>query len=127
MSLQSLTAKKFTELKKGRKEIMKALSEAGKAPDYSQKSSWYKIPEITKKVDTFYIYATEYIMGSFEEGSPDYATLDNAEMILGVAVEYQAHATVFADTTTFLHTTANAACGTRGSRQQKNYLTVALS
>ena len=79
--------------------IMKALSEAGKAPDYSQKSSWYKIPEITKKVDTFYIYATEYIMESFEEGAPNYATLDNAEMMQGVAVEYQAHATVFADDT----------------------------
>ena len=27
-------------------------------------------------------------MGSFEEGSPDYATLDNAEMIQGVDAEY---------------------------------------
>ena len=67
--------------------------------DYSQKSSWYQIPDVTKKVDTIYIYATEYIMGSFEEGSPDYATLDNAEMLQGVAIEYMAHASVFADST----------------------------
>lgn len=26
------------------------------ATDYSKKSSWYQIPEITKDVDTFYIY-----------------------------------------------------------------------
>lgn len=71
----------------------------GAAPDYSQKSCWYKIPEITKDVDTFYVYATEYIMGSLEEGAPDYATLDNAEMLAGVPVEYQAHATTFEDST----------------------------
>ena len=69
------------------------------ATDYSKKESWYKIPEITKDVDTFYVYATEYIMGSFEEGAPDYATLDNAEMLQGVAAEYMAHASTFEDST----------------------------
>lgn len=63
--------------------------------DYSQKSNWYKYPEITKDVDTFYIYATEYIMTSFNEGAPDYATLDNEEMLAGVEVEYIGHATPF--------------------------------
>ena len=29
-----------------------------KAIDYSKKGNWYKIPEITKKFDTFYIYST---------------------------------------------------------------------
>lgn len=28
--------------------------------DYSLKSSWYRLPEITKDVDTFYIYSTMY-------------------------------------------------------------------
>ena len=42
---------------------------AKNATDYSKKESWYKIPEITKDVDTFYVYATEYIMGSLEEGA----------------------------------------------------------
>lgn len=68
-------------------------------PDYSQKSSWYKIPAVTKSVDTFYVYATEYIMGSLAEGAPNYATLDNAEMLQGVEVEYAAHATVYEDST----------------------------
>ncbi len=42
-----------------------------KAPDYSQKACWYRIPEITKDVDTFYILATEYLESSMEEGAPD--------------------------------------------------------
>ena len=67
--------------------------------DYSKKSSWYKIPEITKDVDTFYVYATEYILSSLSEDAPDFATLDNAEMRQGVVIEYNAHATVFEDST----------------------------
>jgi len=71
----------------------------GSAPDYSNKDNWYKMPEITKDVDTFYIYATEYIMGSFAEGAPDYASLDNEEMRMGVVVEYNGHASTFEDST----------------------------
>jgi len=67
--------------------------------DYSKKENWYLIPQITKKVDTFYIYATEYILGSFEEGAPDFATLDNVEMREGAAVEYRDHASAFAEAT----------------------------
>lgn len=67
--------------------------------DYSQKANWYQIPEITKEFDTFYVYATEYIMGSMEEGAPDYADLDNAEMLEGAAGEYLLHATAYADST----------------------------
>lgn len=67
--------------------------------DYSRKTSWYQIPDAAREVDTIYIYATEYIMGSFEEGSPDYATLDNEEMLQGVAGEYMMHASAFADST----------------------------
>jgi hypothetical protein len=28
--------------------------------DYSKAESWYKIPDITKEVDTFFVYPTEY-------------------------------------------------------------------
>ena len=73
--------------------------QASGAPDYSKKECWYQIPEITKDVDTFYIYATEYIMSSFEEGAPDYASLDNPEMLQGVVAEYRAHASTFEDAT----------------------------
>ena len=67
--------------------------------DYSQKENWYRLPEITKDVDTFYIYATEYIMGSFEEGAPDYATIDNEEMRFGVKYECRDHAEAFGEVT----------------------------
>ena len=67
--------------------------------DYSKKENWFQIPEITKDVDTFYIYATEYIMGSLMEGAPEYASLDNEEMLQGAAGEYLLHATAYADST----------------------------
>ena len=70
-----------------------------KITDYSQKTNWCQFPQITKDVDTFYIFATEYIMGSFEEGAPDYGTLDNQEMIEGMNMEYLGHATTYADST----------------------------
>lgn len=71
----------------------------GIAPDYSRKECWCKLPEITKDVDTFYVYATEYIMGSFAEGAPDFASLDNEEMLQGAEQEYQLHATAYEDAT----------------------------
>ena len=67
--------------------------------DYSQKSSWYKIPEIKKDVDTIYIYATEYIATSLEEGAPDFAEIDNAEMLAGVEGEYMGQASAYEDST----------------------------
>ena len=69
------------------------------APDYSKKSCWYQIPEITKEFDTFYIPATEYVASSFEEGASDYAEIGNADVMVGAPVEYEAHASVFAEST----------------------------
>ena len=69
------------------------------APDYSREECWYQIPEITKDVDTFYIYATEYINSSYDEGAPDFAALDNPEMLEKVPNEYLGHASTFADST----------------------------
>ena len=71
----------------------------GVAPDYSRKECWCKLPEISKDVDTFYIYATEYIMGSFAEGAPDFASLDNTEMLQGAEAEYNLHASAYVDST----------------------------
>ena len=70
-------------------------SDAGIAPDYSKASCWHKLPMITKDVDTFYIYSTVYVDASFKEGAPDYATLDNIEMLLGVQGEYVTNARVY--------------------------------
>lgn len=68
-----------------------------KTPDYSQRECWYKIPSITKDVDTFFIYPTEYI--GFNEGDPNYAPLDNEEMLEGVKILYLTQANVFEDST----------------------------
>ena len=67
------------------------------ALDYSNKANWYKLPEATKDVDTFYIYSTVYFGAN--EGDPDYATLDNAEMLEGLAVEYAIKTSAFEDST----------------------------
>ena len=70
-------------------------SQKTQATDYSKKDSWLKMPEITKDFDAFYIYSTVYVESSFEEGAPDYATLDNPEMIGGALGEYVTNASVF--------------------------------
>ena len=67
------------------------------AIDYSQKSNWLQIPEITKEFDTFYIYSTMY-MGA-NEGDPDYATLDNAEMLDGLKIEHAIKSSAFEEST----------------------------
>ena len=67
------------------------------APDYSQKSCWYKIPEITKEFDTFFIYPTEYL-GSNED-DPDYAALDNPDMVQGAKNDHIIMASAFEEST----------------------------
>ena len=65
---------------------------AGDAPDYSLVDCWVQVPEITKDVDTFYIFSTSYVESSFAEGAPDYARLDNPEMVYGALDEYMSNA-----------------------------------
>ncbi len=97
----------------------------GDAPDYSQKSSWYKIPEITKDVDTFFIYPTEYM--GFNEGDPDYATFDNAEMREGAEACYFLQASAYEDSTNvFMPYYRQAALRYAGEVWQKNENTDAV-
>ena len=79
--------------------VLAETDSVSEAPDYSKEDSWLQLPEITKDVDTFYIYSTLYVESSFEEGAPDYATLDNLEMILGALGEYVTNASVYEDST----------------------------
>ena len=72
---------------------------AADAPDYSLPDCWLQVPEITKDVDTFYVYSTVYFDSSFEEDAPDYAALDNPEMLLGALGEYATNASVYEDST----------------------------
>ena len=68
------------------------------APDYSQTSCWYQIPEITREVDTFFVHPTEYLASN--ETDPDYAALDNAEMLDGVKyIDHRFMASVYEDST----------------------------
>ena len=73
--------------------------EVSAAPDYSRAECWYKLSEITKDVDTFYIPATEYIAASLEAGAPDYAEIGNADVLVNAPIEYEAHASVFEEST----------------------------
>ena len=75
------------------------MEENTKAIDYSRQENWYQIPNITKDVDTFYVYATEYIQGSLTEGAPAYASLDNTEMREGVEIEHMTQASVYEEST----------------------------
>ncbi|MBQ4400556.1 MAG: amidohydrolase family protein [Synergistaceae bacterium] len=70
---------------------------ASNAPDYSKPESWYKVPEITKDVDTFYILATEYM--GFKEGDPDYAEMDNPELVENTPGQYALHASAYEEST----------------------------
>ena len=72
-------------------------AKVGAAPDYSKAECWYKIPDITKDVDTFYIYSTVYFAAN--ENDPDFATLDNAEMLAGVEIEHAIKSSAFQDAT----------------------------
>jgi len=74
-------------------------ADTGEAPDYSRKACWLQLPEITKDVDTFYIYSTAYYESSFKEGAPDYAPLDNPEMVEGAKGEYVTNASVYEQST----------------------------
>ena len=64
---------------------------------YSQEECWVNFPEITKDVDTFYIYSTQY-MGQ-EKGDPNYASLDNPDMVVGALGEFVTNATAYEDAT----------------------------
>ena len=67
------------------------------AIDYSKKTNWYRIPEITKEFDTFYIYSTMYF--GVGENDPDYAALDNAEVLGSIWIEHAIKSSVFEEST----------------------------
>ena len=69
--------------------------DAGAAPDYSKAECWYQIPKITKEVDTFFVYPTEYMASN--EGDPNYAPLDNPEMLAGVKYDHLSMGSAFED------------------------------
>ncbi|MGX8703481.1 MAG: DUF3089 domain-containing protein [bacterium] len=71
--------------------------ETTQATDYSKAASWYQIPGITKEVDTFFVYPTDYLAEN--ESDPDYATLDNPDMRAGVQFDHLVLASAYEDAT----------------------------
>ena len=53
--------------------------------------------DCSKDVDTFYIYSTMY--NGANEGDPDYAPLDNAEVLGSIGIEHEIKSSVFEDIT----------------------------
>ena len=77
--------------------MSKLSANTGTVPDYSKASCWHQIPEITKDVDTFFIYPTDY-MGT-NEGDPDFVPLDNPDMVEGAQFDHLAMASAYEDAT----------------------------
>ncbi len=70
---------------------------ASDATDYSLRDNWCVIPEITKKVDTIFIYPTVYC--NYKKDAPQYAPLHDEMMTEGAEREYQKLAGVFEEST----------------------------
>ncbi len=72
-------------------------SEKSEAPDYSDKNNWLRQPKITKAVDCFYVYPTEYSDDS--EGASKFADINDKslrELWEGV---YQMQGTAYEEST----------------------------
>lgn len=74
-----------------------SLEKVKAALDYSRAASWYQISGITRDVDTFFVYPTEYMAAN--EGDPDYAPIDNPEMLAGVQFDHLVLSSVYEDAT----------------------------
>ena len=64
-----------------------------KASDYSDGNNWLAVPEVTKEVDTFYIYPTAYMDPA--EGAPDVCDIDSEMLRSGAANSYEQQATAY--------------------------------
>lgn len=63
------------------------------ATDYTDENNWLAIPEVTKEVDTFYIYPTAYVDPT--EGAPDVCDIDSVILRTGAADVYEQQATAY--------------------------------
>lgn len=100
LSLCACGCQTSQDKKTERGDVAKTNAEgAGEAPNYSKKDCWLNYPDITKDVDTFYIYSTTYVDSSNEEGASKFAPLDNPEMVMGAMGEYTTNASAYQDST----------------------------
>lgn len=69
----------------------------GQSSDYSDPGNWINIPEITKDVDTFYIYPTVYINPSPD--APSIVPIEDEMMRTGARRVYRLQASAFEEST----------------------------
>ena len=67
------------------------------APDYSQEDSWLQLPEITKNVDTFYIYSTVYADDAPD--APALSPMDDAAMRDAALANVTLNSDIFSEST----------------------------
>ena len=67
------------------------------ASDYSDPANWLAIPEITKEVDTFYIYPTAFMDSS--EGAPMVCEIDSEILRAGAKGCYQTQGILYEEST----------------------------
>ena len=65
--------------------------------DYSNKDNWLKLPEITKDVDTIYIYPTAYIDPT--PGAVELCGVDHPSMRATAAINYKKMAVAYEEST----------------------------
>ena len=72
-------------------------SQTGNYSDYSDEANWLRLPDVIKKVDTFYLYPAAYNDGS--EGASDICTIDNEEMRQQAEIFYEQQGTAYEEST----------------------------
>ena len=63
--------------------------------DYSDESNWLKLPKVTKAVDCFYVYPTEYEDDS--KGAPMFADIKDMGTRLKIENTYRLQGTAYED------------------------------
>ena len=70
-------------------------SENPEVVDYSDENNWMRLPEVTKDVDAFFVYPTEY--DDPAEGAPKFADINEPAMRIPAESAYRKIATAFED------------------------------
>ena len=107
--------------KKNTKASTDSDSEKSEAVDYSDKNNWLRQPEITKDVDCFYVYPTEYVDDS--EGASMFADINDKSLRGAWEDVYQMQATVYEESTNVFapyYRQVNMASAIQLSREELN-------
>lgn len=96
-STNSTPATQTSEIQKTTTDTYEIENLVGTPSDYSDENNWMKILEITKEVDTFYIYPT--VVADTSETAPDIVPIDYEPMRTGAQGVYEMQGTVYEEST----------------------------